>query len=83
MVERYIVLKDCNDKVILTLSTQEAEYDILYFYLIAHMDWIKESDIPYILISKPFDTDIIRLNISKDEFSEEYGKYKEWLKSTE
>lgn len=83
MVERYIVLKDCNDKVILTLSTQEDEYDILYFYLIAHMDWIKESYIPYILISKPFDTDIIRLNISKDEFTEEYGKYKEWLKSTE
>lgn len=76
MVERYIVLKDCNNEDVLTLSTQEAEYDILFYYLVVNIHLIKELDSSNILPRKPFDTEVVRLNISKDEFMEEYEKHK-------
>lgn len=76
MVERYIIIKDCNDEEVITLSTQEAEYDILFYFLVVNIHLIRELDSTNILPRKPFDTEVVRLRVSKDEFMEEYEKHK-------
>lgn len=76
MVERYIILKDCNDEEVITLSTQEAEYDILFYFLVVNIHLIRELDSTNILPRKPFDTEVVRLKVSKEEFMEEYEKHK-------
>lgn len=76
MVERYIILKDCNDEEVITLSTKEAEYDILFYFLVVNIHLIRELDSTNILPRKPFDTEVVRLRVSKDEFMEEYEKHK-------
>lgn len=76
MVERYLVLKDSNEEDILTLSTQEPEYDILFYFLVVNIHMIRDVDSSNILPRKPFDTEVVRLRVSKDEFLEEYEKHK-------
>lgn len=76
MVKRYVLVKDCNNEEVITLSTQEAEYDILFYFLVVNIHMIRDCDSSNILPRKPFDTEVVRLRVSKDYFLKEYEKHK-------
>lgn len=76
MVKRYLLVKDCNNEEVITLSTYEAEYDILFCFLVVNIHMIRERDCSNILPRKPFDTEVVRLRVSKDYFFKEYEMHK-------
>ena len=76
MVKRYVLIKDCNNEEVITLSSQEAEYDILFFFLLVNIHLIRDIDSTKPIIIKPFDTEVVRLRVSKDYFLKEYKKHK-------
>ena len=76
MVKRYVLVKDCNNEEVITLSSQEAEYDILFFFLLVNIHLIRDIDSTKPIIIKPFDTEVVRLRVSKDYFLKEYKKHK-------
>lgn len=76
MVKRYVLVKDCNNEEVITLSSQEAEYDILFFFLLVNIHLIRDIDSTKPIIIKTFDTEVVRLRVSKDYFLKEYKKHK-------
>ena len=76
MVKRYVLVKDCNNEEVITLSTQEAEYDILFYFLVVNIHLIRDIDSTKPIPRKPFDTEVVRLRVSKDYFLKEYEKHK-------
>ena len=76
MVKRYVLVKDCNNEEVITLSTHEAEYDILFYFLLVNIHLIRDIESTKPIPRKPFDTEVVSLRVRKDSFLKEYEKHK-------